>query len=78
MLNSQITYLNHFVSIERSYNSNGEKKGAKNEMKNARGRPIPKETFGKIQDEITCTVGLIKDSNLTIGTFIRPGESSRC
>ena len=47
-------------------------------MKNARGRKTPKEMFGKIQDEITCTVGLIKDNNLSIGTFIRPGESSRC
>ena len=49
-------------------------------MENERGRPILQETFGNIQDEITWTVGLIQDSNLTIGTFIRPGEnsSSRC
>ncbi len=49
-------------------------------MENERGRAIPQEMFGKIQDETTWTVGLIKDSNLTIGTFIRPGEnsSSRC
>ncbi len=47
-------------------------------MKKERGRPIPEEKFGKIQDEITWTVALIQDSNLTIGTFIGPGESSRC
>ncbi len=47
-------------------------------MKKERGRAIPQEMFGKIHDERICTVGLIKDSNLTIGTFIRPGESSRC
>ena len=39
-------------------------------MKNARGRKIPKEMFGKIQDKITCTVGLIQDSNLSIGTLL--------
>ena len=47
-------------------------------MENERGRPILQEMFGKIHDEGIWTVGLITDSNLTIGTFIRPGESSRC
>ncbi len=47
-------------------------------MKKERGRAIPQEMFGKIHDERICTIGWIKDSNLTIGTFIRPGESSRC
>ncbi len=47
-------------------------------MENERGRAIPEEMFGKIHDERIWTVGWIKDSNLTIGTFIRPGESSRC
>ncbi len=47
-------------------------------MKKGRGRAIPQEMFGKIHDETICTIGWIKDSNLTIGTFIRPGESSRC
>ena len=47
-------------------------------MENERGRPISEEKFGKIQDEITWTFELIQDNNLTIGTFIRPGESSRC
>ncbi len=39
-------------------------------MKKERGRPIPEEKFGKIHDEGIWTVGLIKDSNLTIATFI--------
>ncbi len=47
-------------------------------MKKGRGRAIPQEMFGKIHDDRIWTVGLIKDCNLTIGTFIRPGESSRC
>ncbi len=47
-------------------------------MKKGRGRAIPQEMFGKIHDETICTIGLIQDSNLTIGTFIRPGESSGC
>ncbi len=47
-------------------------------MENERGRPILQEMFGKIHDDRIWTVGWIKDSNLTIGTFIRPGESSRC
>ena len=46
-------------------------------MENERGRPILQEMFRKIHGEGIWTVGLIKDSNLTIGTFIRPGESSR-
>ncbi len=46
-------------------------------MENERGRPILQEMFGKIDDDRIWTVGLIKDSNLTIGTFIRPGECSR-
>ncbi len=47
-------------------------------MKEGRGRAIPPEMFGNIHDETICTIGWIKDCNLTIGTFIRPGESSRC
>ena len=51
-------------------------------MENERGRPILQEMLGKIHDERIWTVGWIKDiedySNLTTGTFIRPGESSKC